>query len=61
MTDVWGKQKCCESATMMQASEITARNDDYYVSSNQTCEIGMTRATGKQYLHIIEVLEELSR
>ena len=50
-----------ESATMMQASEITARHDDYYVSSNRTCEIGMTRATGKQYLHIIEVLEELSR
>jgi len=49
------------SATLLQASEIKAREDAYYISANRACEIGMTTATGKQYRHIIEVLEELSR
>jgi D-lactate dehydrogenase len=49
------------SATSLQASEIKAREDAYYISANRACEIGMTTATGKQYRHVIEVLEELSR
>jgi D-lactate dehydrogenase len=49
------------SATSLQASEIKAREDVYYISANRTCEIGMTTATGRQYRHVIEVLEELSR
>ena len=49
------------SATLLQASEIKAREDAYYISANRACEIGMTTATGKQYRHVIEVLEELSR
>ena len=50
-----------QSATQKQAAEIILRNDDFHVSANRTCEIGMTQATGKKYRHIIEVLEELSR
>jgi D-lactate dehydrogenase len=49
------------SATSLQASEIKVRDDAYFISANRTCEIGMTSATGKQYRHVIEVLEELSR
>lgn len=49
------------SATKLQAAEIARRQEDFYVSANQTCEIGMTRATGKKYRHIAEVLEEVSR
>ena len=49
------------SATSLQASEIKTRDDAYFISANRTCEIGMTTATGKQYRHVIEVLEELSR
>lgn len=49
------------SATSLQASEIKAREDAYYISANRACEIGMSTATGKQYRHVIEVLEELSR
>ena len=30
---------------------------DAYVSCNRTCEIGMTRATGHPYQHILEVLD----
>ena len=50
-----------KSATTKQAQEIAPRSDDFYVSANRTCEIGMTQATGKKYRHIAEVLEELSR
>lgn len=50
-----------KSVTKPQAAEVALRQDDLYVSANQTCEIGMSRATGKQYRHIAEVLEELSR
>jgi D-lactate dehydrogenase len=49
------------SATSLQASEIKEREDAYYISANRACEIGMSTATGKQYRHVIEVLEELSR
>ncbi len=50
-----------QSATEKQGEEIRLRDDDFYVSANRTCEIGMSEATGKKYRHIIEVLEELSR
>ncbi len=50
-----------ESATSQQGAEISQRSDDFYVSANRTCEIGMTKATGRKYRHIAEVLEELSR
>ena len=36
-----------------------ARNDfDAYASVNRTCELGMTRATGQPYRHVLEVLAE---
>ena len=50
-----------KSVTKSQATEVELRQDDIYVSANQTCESGISRATGKQYLFIAEVLEELSR
>jgi len=49
------------SATSLQASEIKQREDAYFISANRTCEIGMSKATGKSYRHVIEVLEEVSR
>ncbi|GAA1528655.1 D-lactate dehydrogenase [Microbacterium ginsengiterrae] len=55
-----------ESATAVEAGEVRAADDerggfDAFVSANRTCEIGMTRATGRPYRHVIEVLEELTR
>jgi D-lactate dehydrogenase len=49
------------SATSLQASEIKVRDDAYFISANRTCEIGMSKATGKAYRHVIELLEEVSR
>jgi D-lactate dehydrogenase len=34
---------------------------DVHLSSNRTCELGMTRATGSAYRHVLEVLEEATR
>jgi len=32
-----------------------------HASCNRTCELGMTRATGEPYRHVLELLEELTR
>lgn len=45
-------------ATARQAAEINSRSHDAYASCNRTCEIGMTRATGRPYRHILELLDE---
>jgi len=49
------------SATRAEAAAITARDFTAYASVNRTCEIGLTRATGKPYRHILELLEEATR
>ena len=50
-----------ESATRAQAAEVRAMDATAHVSCNRTCELGMTRATGKPYRHVLELLEELTR
>ena len=54
------------SATAVEAAELAAADRarggfDAYVSANRTCELGLSRATGRPYRHVVEVLEELSR
>ena len=70
--DAWG---CCgfagdrgmlhpeltASATGAEAAEVRALDAEAHASCNRTCEIGMTRATGKEYRHVLELLEEATR
>jgi D-lactate dehydrogenase len=49
------------SATRPQAEELAGRDFDAYLSSNRTCEIAMTRATGEPYESVVCLLERLSR
>ena len=49
------------SATAPMAAEIAAARCTLGVTSNLPCGIGMARATGIPYRHILEVLEEVSR
>ncbi|PPL20314.1 FAD-binding and (Fe-S)-binding domain-containing protein [Microterricola pindariensis] len=70
--DAWG---CCAfagdrgmlhpeltaSATAAEAAELAGRDFDAHASCNRTCEIGMTRATGESYVHILELLERATR
>ncbi|MEE4545043.1 hypothetical protein V2S66_24130 [Streptomyces sp. V4-01] len=67
--DAWG---CCAfagdrgllhpevtaAATSAQAAEVNRASYDAYASCNLTCEIGMSRATGKPYRHILEILAD---
>ncbi|HOA87848.1 MAG TPA: FAD-binding and (Fe-S)-binding domain-containing protein [Propioniciclava tarda] len=48
------------SATRAEASEVRKATYDAYLSSNRTCELGMTRATGQTYRHVLELLAELT-
>ncbi len=45
------------SATAGEALEVKAGDFDCYASCNRTCELGMTRATGQQYQHVLEIVD----
>lgn len=49
------------SATAAQAAEVVAGQYAAHASCNRTCEMGMTRATGRPYRHVLELLEEATR
>ncbi|HEX9086015.1 MAG TPA: FAD-binding and (Fe-S)-binding domain-containing protein [Arthrobacter sp.] len=49
------------SATAKQAAEVAHMGAAAHASCNRTCELGMTRATGAQYRHVLELLEEVTR
>ena len=49
------------SATAPEADSVRALDVDAYASVNRTCEMGLSRATGRTYRHIIELLEEVTR
>ncbi|TXK18681.1 FAD-binding and (Fe-S)-binding domain-containing protein [Homoserinibacter sp. GY 40078] len=70
--DAWG---CCAfagdrgllhpeltaSATAPEAAELAERDYAAYVSANRTCELGMTRASGKPFEHVLTLLERATR
>lgn len=49
------------SATAAEAAEVHEFGADAHASCNRTCELGMTRATGSDYRHVLELLEEATR
>lgn len=49
------------SATASEAAEVAAIDADAHASCNRTCELGMARATGRDYAHILELLEAATR
>ncbi|RAM35843.1 FAD-binding and (Fe-S)-binding domain-containing protein [Arthrobacter globiformis] len=49
------------SATRKQGEEVAGMGASAHASCNRTCELGMTRATGKDYRHVLELLEEVTR
>jgi len=70
--DAWG---CCgfagdrgmlhpeltAAATAPEAAEVRGLGPAAHASCNRTCELGMTRATGMPYQHVLELLEEATR
>ncbi|MDR1214625.1 MAG: FAD-binding oxidoreductase [Propionibacteriaceae bacterium] len=46
------------SATRAEAAEVQALGAEAHASCNRTCELGLTRATGQTYRHILEILAE---
>jgi D-lactate dehydrogenase len=49
------------SATAPEARAVARHPATHHASVNRTCELGMTRATGRPYRHVLEVLEEATR
>ena len=51
-----------EAATRAEAAEIAAVGPcDFHVSSTRTCEIGMSRATGRAFRSFWSLLDEVTR
>jgi D-lactate dehydrogenase len=50
-----------ESATAREGAEVRVRASSNHASLNRTCELGMTRATGEPYRHVLELLDEVTR
>ncbi len=48
------------SATEKESAEVLARDYGGYYSSNIPCEIGMSEATGKDYVSIVYLVEKAS-
>ncbi|MFV0426536.1 MAG: FAD-binding and (Fe-S)-binding domain-containing protein [Beutenbergiaceae bacterium] len=48
------------SATAAQAEQVRQANSSAHASTNRTCEIGMSRATGFDYRHILELLDQVT-
>ena len=48
------------SATAAEAAEVNEREYAAYVSANRTCELGMSRATSREYRHVLEVLDAVA-
>ncbi|MHA7292537.1 FAD-binding and (Fe-S)-binding domain-containing protein [Arthrobacter sp. HLT1-21] len=49
------------SATHRQAADVATFDASAHASCNRTCELGMTRATGEDYRHVLELLAEATR
>jgi len=49
------------SATARQAEQVRHLDAAAHASCNRTCELGMTRATGYDYRHVLELLAEVTR
>ena len=46
------------AATRPEAAEVARLDATVHASCNRTCEIGLTRATGRPYRHILEILAD---
>lgn len=49
------------SATARESAEAERCGSVAHASVNRTCELGMTRATGTPYRHVLELLDEATR
>ncbi len=49
------------SATREEAKEVAEIDSAHHASLNRTCELGLSRATGNEYQHVLELLEQASR
>jgi D-lactate dehydrogenase len=49
-----------ESATKNQAQELSSHKYVAYASSNRPCQIGLSIATGQNYVHLVELVDQVS-
>lgn len=50
-----------QAATRLAVEEILARDFDGYASTTRTCEVAMSRVSGKPFVHLLELLAQATR
>jgi D-lactate dehydrogenase len=50
-----------EAATGEEAAEVRARPFAAHLSANRTCEVALERSTGRPYISVVQLLEEVTR
>ena len=49
-----------QAATSTQAQELSSHKYVAYASSNRPCQIGLSIATGQNYVHLVELVDQVS-
>jgi D-lactate dehydrogenase len=49
------------AATAEEAAEVGERSFDAHLSANRTCEIALEQATGRPYMSVIQLLDQVTR
>jgi len=57
----WTHPELTRAATRVEAQEVTEGRYDGFYSTSRTCEIGLSRAVGRSYLHLWSLLERATR
>jgi D-lactate dehydrogenase len=48
------------SATAAEAADTAAAPSKAYAACNRTCEVGLSRAVGRPYRHLIELVDQVT-
>ena len=57
----WLHPELPAAALRPEVAELAGEQHDAYVSSNRTCEIGLSRESGQDYRSVVHLLEEATR
>jgi len=57
----WLHPELPAAALRPEVAELAGEQHDAYVSSNRTCEIGLSRESGHDYRSVVHLLEEVTR
>jgi D-lactate dehydrogenase len=59
LANLISNQELTQQATLKQAQSLQSERFVAYASSNKPCQIGLGMATGQNYVHLVELVDQL--